>query len=59
VLLDATIETAIINMEINLATLTNTNQINDYKEKIINLRKQTSKKKDQLMNIAHPLKIEE
>ncbi|MBR5794970.1 MAG: cyclodeaminase/cyclohydrolase family protein [Erysipelotrichaceae bacterium] len=59
VLLDATIETAIINMEINLASLTNKDKYNDYKQNIITLRKYTKEKKDQLMKLAHPLKIEE
>ena len=59
VLLEATIETAIMNMGINLTSLTNTTISNDYKQKIITLRKQTKEKKDQLMKLAHPLKIEE
>ena len=59
VLLEATIETAIINMEINLASLTNKDKYNDYKQNIITLRKYTKEKKDQLMKLAHPLKVEE
>ena len=55
VLLEATIETAIINMEINLATL----EDKTYKNAIIQLRKHTKEKKEKMMAIAHPWKVEE
>ena len=55
VLLEATIETAIINMEINLASL----EDQSYKNAIISLRKHTKEKKEKMMAIAHPWKVEE
>ena len=55
VLLVATIETAIINMEINLSTLEN----KTYKDAIIQLRKHTKEKKEKMMAIAHPWIVEE
>ena len=54
-LLETTIETAIINMEINLVSLSNQETIQKYTGAITTLRKQTKEKKEQLMAIAHPL----
>lgn len=55
ILLEATIETAIINMEINLALL----EENTYKDAIITLRKHTKEKKETMMALAHPWIVEE